>query len=39
MINNHERSDLIYIMKINRFTLTDSDTVHLTFNEDSIEFT
>ena len=31
MINSYERSDLIHIMKMNRFALTDSDTAHLTF--------
>jgi hypothetical protein len=32
MISSYERSDLIHIMKMNRFALTDSDTVHLTFS-------
>ena len=32
MISAHERSDLIHIMKMNRFTLTDSDTAQLEFN-------
>lgn len=27
----YERSDLIHIMKMNRFTLGDSDTAHLEF--------
>ncbi len=31
MINGHERSDVIHIMKMNRFTLNDSDTAHLEF--------
>jgi hypothetical protein len=31
MISSYERSDLIHIMKMNRFILTDSDTAHLTF--------
>lgn len=31
MISSHERSDLIHIMKMNRFTLSDSDTAHLEF--------
>ena len=31
MINSYERSDIIHIMKMNRFTMTDSDTAHLTF--------
>jgi hypothetical protein len=31
MINSYERSDIIHIMKMNRFALTDSDTAHLTF--------
>lgn len=32
MINAYERSDIIHIMKMNRFTLSDSDTVQLEFN-------
>jgi hypothetical protein len=32
MINSYERSDIIHIMKMNRFTLTDSDTAHLIFS-------
>lgn len=32
MINSYERSDIIHIMKMNRFILTDSDTAHLTFS-------
>jgi hypothetical protein len=32
MISSHERSDLIHIMKINRLTLGEADTAHLTFN-------
>ncbi len=31
MINAYERSDIIHIMKMNRFTLGDSDTAHLEF--------
>lgn len=31
MIPAYERSDLIHIMKMNRFTLSDSDTAHLEF--------
>ena len=31
MITSYERSDLIHIMKMNRFTLSDSDTAHLEF--------
>ena len=31
MISAYERSDLIHIMKMNRFTLCDSDTAHLEF--------
>ena len=33
MISAHERVDLIHIMKINRLTLIEADTAHLTFNE------
>lgn len=33
MIFAHERADLIHIMKINRLTLIEADTAHLTFNE------
>ncbi len=32
MISLHERSDLIHIMKINRLTLREADTAHLTFD-------
>ncbi len=32
MINNYERSDIIHIMKMNRFVLIDSDTAQLTFS-------
>ncbi len=28
----YERSDIIHIMKMNRLTLSDSDTAHLSFN-------
>ena len=31
MITAYERSDLIHIMKMNRFTLNDSDTAQLEF--------
>lgn len=31
MISSHERSDIIHIMKMNRFVLTDSDTAQLIF--------
>ncbi len=31
MMTAYERSDLIHIMKMNRFTLSDSDTAHLEF--------
>jgi hypothetical protein len=31
MITPYERSDLIHIMKMNRFTLSDSDTAQLEF--------
>jgi hypothetical protein len=31
MINSYERSDIIHIMKMNHFALTDSDRAHLTF--------
>ncbi len=37
MINSYERSDIIHIMKMNRFTLTDSDTALLTFNGNAME--
>ena len=37
MINSYERSDLIHVMKMNRFALTDFDTAHLTFNGNSKE--
>ncbi len=32
MISSYERSDIIHIMKMNRFSLTDSDTAHFTFS-------
>ncbi len=32
MITVYERSDLIHIMKMNRLTLSDSDTAHLCFD-------
>ena len=32
MITAYERSDLIHIMKMNRFTLSDSDTAQLEFD-------
>ena len=32
MINSYERSDLIHIMNMNRFALSDSNTAHLTFS-------
>lgn len=31
MMTSYERSDIIHIMKMNRFTLSDSDTAHLEF--------
>lgn len=31
MMTPYERSDIIHIMKMNRFTLSDSDTAHLEF--------
>ena len=31
MISSYERSDIIHIMKMNRFALSDSDTTRLTF--------
>lgn len=31
MISSHERSDIIYIMKMNRLALIDSDSAHLSF--------
>lgn len=31
MMTSYERSDLIHIMKMNRLTLSDADTVHLRF--------
>ncbi len=31
MITSYERSDIIHIMKMNRFTLGDSDTAQLEF--------
>lgn len=35
MITAYERSDIIHIMKMNRFTLSDSDTARLQFNGQS----
>ena len=32
MMTVYERSDLIHIMKMNRLTVSDSDTAHLQFN-------
>ena len=32
MITSYERSDIIHIMKMNRFTLSDSDTAQLEFS-------
>ncbi len=32
MMTTYERSDIIHIMKMNRFTLNDSDTAHLEFS-------
>jgi hypothetical protein len=32
MITAYERSDIIHIMKMNRLSLTDSDTAQLCFN-------
>jgi hypothetical protein len=32
MISAYERSDLIHIMKMNRFTLSDSDSAQLEFS-------
>jgi hypothetical protein len=32
MMTAHERSDIIHIMKMNRFTLSDSDTAQLEFS-------
>ena len=32
MMTTYERSDIIHIMKMNRFTLGDSDTAHLEFD-------
>ncbi|MEJ7862595.1 MAG: hypothetical protein WKF90_13275 [Pyrinomonadaceae bacterium] len=32
MITSYERSDIIHIMKMNRFTLNDSDTAQLEFS-------
>ncbi len=32
MITTYERSDIIHIMKMNRLTLSDSDTAQLEFN-------
>ncbi len=31
MISSYERSDIVHIMKMNRFTLTDSDSSYFTF--------
>ena len=31
MITSYERSDIIHIMKMNRFALSDSDTAQLEF--------
>ncbi len=31
-MTTYERSDIIYIMKMNRLTLSDSDTVQMEFN-------
>ncbi len=31
MITSYERSDIVHIMKMNRFALNDSDTAHLEF--------
>lgn len=33
MISAHEHADLLHIMKINRLTLIEADTAHLTFND------
>lgn len=32
MMTTYERSDIIHIMKMNRLTLSDSDTAQLEFN-------
>ena len=32
MITNHERSDIIHVMKMNRLSLNGSDTTELCFN-------
>lgn len=32
MITPYERSDIIHIMKMNRLTLVDSDSAHLSFS-------
>jgi hypothetical protein len=32
MMTTYERSDIIHIMKMNRLTLSDSDTAHLEFS-------
>jgi hypothetical protein len=37
MINTFERSDIIHIMKMNHFILSDSDTVELSFNDQGID--
>lgn len=34
LINSYEGSDIIHIMKMNRFALIDSDTAKLTFSKD-----
>ncbi len=31
-MTTYERSDIIHIMKMNRLSLSDSDTAHLSFN-------
>jgi hypothetical protein len=37
MISSYERSDIIHIMKMNRFSLIDSDTAKLTFSASVME--
>lgn len=37
MISLHERSDIIHIMKMNRFALIDSDTAQLLFDSPAKE--
>jgi len=32
MMTTYERSDIIHIMKMNRLTLSDSDTAQMEFN-------